>query len=382
MATWPTSIPTDANLYIAVNELQTNLSSGVNSAVTTLTLNSTTSFPTVGLVLIDNEIIKYTGVSGSDLTGCTRAFDGTTAASHSAGAVVSFAICANHHNVIKDEIIALATYLSNNLGTGAQPLSNGLRALASNGSGKIIESSVTSTELGYLSGVSSAIQTQLAGKEPTITTLTVAKGGTNSGTTLNNNRVMKSSSGAIVEATAITANRALASDANGIPVHTSVTDTELGYVSGVTSAIQTQLAALSSHVFQFVTATSAAQTDNTNAATYTDTGLAATITPSSSSHKILILVSGEVSHTVVGENVVVTVKRGSTNVVGGTAYLSIALFAGTASGRIPCSFVFLDSPATTSATTYTVAVRRTGGSGTASWNDGACQSQIVLVEVV
>jgi hypothetical protein len=42
---------------------------------------------------------------------------------------------------------------------------------------------------------------------------------------------------------AITANRALASDASGYPVHTAVTDTELGYVSGVTSAIQTQLTA-------------------------------------------------------------------------------------------------------------------------------------------
>jgi hypothetical protein len=33
----------------------------------------------------------------------------------------------------------------------------------------------------------------------------------------------------------------LISDSNGIPVHSSVTATELGYVSGVTSAIQTQL---------------------------------------------------------------------------------------------------------------------------------------------
>lgn len=72
-------------------------------------------------------------------------------------------------------------------------------------------------------------------------TVPVANGGTNSSTALNNNRVMQSSGGAIVEAAAITANRALASDANGIPVHTAVTDTELGYVSGVTSAIQTQL---------------------------------------------------------------------------------------------------------------------------------------------
>ena len=40
---------------------------------------------------------------------------------------------------------------------------------------------------------------------------------------------------------AITATRALVSDANGLPTSSSVTTTELGYVSGVTSAIQTQI---------------------------------------------------------------------------------------------------------------------------------------------
>jgi hypothetical protein len=70
--------------------------------------------------------------------------------------------------------------------------------------------------------------------------LPVANGGTNASATLNNNRVMKSSSGTIIEAAAITASRALISDANGIPTHSAVTGTELGYVSGVTSGIQTQ----------------------------------------------------------------------------------------------------------------------------------------------
>lgn len=41
--------------------------------------------------------------------------------------------------------------------------------------------------------------------------------------------------------TLITANRALASDSNGLPVASTTTATELGFVSGVTSAIQTQL---------------------------------------------------------------------------------------------------------------------------------------------
>lgn len=48
-------------------------------------------------------------------------------------------------------------------------------------------------------------------------------------------------SGVLSDAAAITAARALISDANGIPTHSAVTSTELGYVSGVTSAIQTQL---------------------------------------------------------------------------------------------------------------------------------------------
>lgn len=73
------------------------------------------------------------------------------------------------------------------------------------------------------------------------TALPVANGGTNSTTTLNNNRVIQSSSGKIQEAAAITASRALISDANGIPVHATTTSTEIGYVNGVTSAIQTQL---------------------------------------------------------------------------------------------------------------------------------------------
>jgi hypothetical protein len=71
--------------------------------------------------------------------------------------------------------------------------------------------------------------------------LPVANGGTNSSATLNNNRLMASSGGAIIEAAAITGNRALVSNSSGIPVASVVNDTELSYVSGVTSALQTQL---------------------------------------------------------------------------------------------------------------------------------------------
>lgn len=92
------------------------------------------------------------------------------------------------------------------------------RALISNGSGKIAVSPVTDAELGYSSGVTSAIQTQLNAKQATVT------GGAST-----------------IVSSNLTINRALASDASGKVVVSSVTATELGYSSGVTSAIQTQL---------------------------------------------------------------------------------------------------------------------------------------------
>ena len=92
------------------------------------------------------------------------------------------------------------------------------RALISNTSGKIGVSSATTTELGYLSGVTSAIQTQLNGKQASIT------GGASTITSSN-----------------LTASRALISNASGKVGVSSATTTELGYLSGVTSAIQTQL---------------------------------------------------------------------------------------------------------------------------------------------
>ena len=77
------------------------------------------------------------------------------------------------------------------------------------------------------------------------TKIAVAYGGTNSNTALSNNRIMISSSGAIVEQSAITASRIIVSDSNGLPIAADTSTypslIELSYVKGVTSAIQTQL---------------------------------------------------------------------------------------------------------------------------------------------
>ena len=50
------------------------------------------------------------------------------------------------------------------------------RALASDGSGKVAVSAVTSTELGYLDGVTSAIQTQIDSKSSTANAASLAAG--------------------------------------------------------------------------------------------------------------------------------------------------------------------------------------------------------------
>ncbi|MGZ3770196.1 MAG: tail fiber domain-containing protein [Bdellovibrio sp.] len=105
--------------------------------------------------------------------------------------------------------------------------------------GAYTKANITVDAQGRITGATSGSGTNLASEVTGI--LPIANGGTNSSAALSNNRIMASSGGAIVEAAAITANKALISDLNGIPTHSAVSSTELGYLSGVTSAIQTQL---------------------------------------------------------------------------------------------------------------------------------------------
>ena len=92
------------------------------------------------------------------------------------------------------------------------------RALISNATGKVTVSDVTNTELGYLDGVTSAVQTQIDSKQATIT-----------------------GAATTIDDADLTASRAVVSNASGKVAVSAVTSTELGYLDGVTSAIQTQL---------------------------------------------------------------------------------------------------------------------------------------------
>ena len=67
----------------------TTLNGSHSSSVTTLTLTSTTDFDSSGTVFIGGEQVTYTGVSGNDITGCTRGANSTTAETHSSGVTVT-----------------------------------------------------------------------------------------------------------------------------------------------------------------------------------------------------------------------------------------------------------------------------------------------------
>ncbi len=104
-----------------------------------------------------------------------------------------------------------------NGGTNSSNTLSNSKVIVSSG-GTIGESTTTTTQLSYLDATSS-IQTQINGKQATLTLpLTIVNGGTNTGNTLSNNSFIVSSGGTIGEAAPITARRSVWSDANGLPV--------------------------------------------------------------------------------------------------------------------------------------------------------------------
>lgn len=140
------------------------------------------------------------------------------------------------------------------------------RALVSDSDGKVATSAVTATELGYLDGVTSKVQTQLNAKQGTI-----------------------SGAATTITSTNLTTNRALISNSSGKVAVSGVTSTELGYLDGVTSKIQTQLdAKLESSDLSGLVITRNYTTDNMVAAQNTSTELTYTI-PAVSGYSVMLV---------------------------------------------------------------------------------------------
>ena len=139
-------------------------------------------------------------------------------------------------------------------------------AMVTDSNGKVAVSAVTATELGYVSGVTSNVQTQLNTKgtvntlsdlsiTSTASELNILDGVTadagelnyvdgvtsNIQTQLDGKQGSLSGSATTIDTETLLASLAMVTDSNGKVAVSAVTATELGYVSGVTSNVQTQL---------------------------------------------------------------------------------------------------------------------------------------------
>ena len=129
-------------------------------------------------------------------------------------------------------------------------------------------------------------------------------------------------------------------------------------------------------VLQVVQATTGSTTTTTTS-TYVDTALTASITPSSTTSKILVTVyCGAVTKTANDLQMNFQILRGSTGI-----FLASALNNNSAatSGSNP-TFVYLDSPSTTSATTYKVQIADRDNVGTVTFNQNGTAT-ITLMEI-
>lgn len=151
----------------------------------------------------------------------------------------------------------------------------------------------------------------------------------------------------------------------------NVSAAEFGYLDGVTSALQTQIDSklnlAGGKILQTVSTTkSDTFTTSSGLATWVDvTGLSASITPSSASNKILIFMSINVGWDA-NRGVYVRLVRDSTAIAIGDAASNRTRASFTTGADISFTYetrvqwngsvVHLDSPATTSATTYKVQI--------------------------
>lgn len=117
-------------------------------------------------------------------------------------------------------------------------------------------------------------------------------------------------------------------------------------------------------VLQVVSAASTTR-QTTSSTSYVDTALTASITPSSTSNKILVIVSYSLGNTNSSYASWSRLLRDSTEIAQRTYY---AGGVGSTYASISANLTILDTPATTSAITYKMQIKSDNASGTTSFN--------------
>jgi hypothetical protein len=122
-------------------------------------------------------------------------------------------------------------------------------------------------------------------------------------------------------------------------------------------------------------------TTTTNTSTYVDSGLSLSITPSSASSKVLVLVEQNGIYKEGSTGVNLRLLRGATVL---KIFAGYAAYRQSDSGNIGvggAGIGFLDSPATTSATTYKTQFGSSENSSLAGVNGYSSNSTIILLEI-
>ena len=118
---------------------------------------------------------------------------------------------------------------------------------------------------------------------------------------------------------------------------------------------------------------------STSSASYVTTNLTASITPTSTSNKILITAYGVFETVLSGRQAAFTIYRGDTNL----AAEGFAQVYSSAGGNVQgiAAMSYLDSPATTSSTAYTIYFASTAGAGAVTIFSNSFTGTIVLMEI-
>jgi hypothetical protein len=132
-------------------------------------------------------------------------------------------------------------------------------------------------------------------------------------------------------------------------------------------------------VVQFATSTYV----STTSSSYVTTGLTASITPLFSTSKVLVLISAALGFsTSTSGTLFATLYRNSTNLGGGSYASFNDIYVGTSNSvYLPALINYLDSPATTSSTSYTYYFQSYNNTDTARFNPNSQTSTIILMEI-
>ncbi len=142
---YPASLDDDAKLHQLVNDLNTTTSSAYTSPATTLDLTDASAFPsTGGVIYVNNERGTYTGKTANQLTGISGLGN-----NHNAGVVVEQNIDAEHHNNLKDAVIALETKVGVTSSAVAGTVIKRIADLEAFDSGSLVDSDIGVIVQGY-----------------------------------------------------------------------------------------------------------------------------------------------------------------------------------------------------------------------------------------